>query len=223
MTSTTRPKSRVLLTACLLGSAAALPGCNIVAPIFFIVAGPDKIPAAYKLDEDRSTVVFVDDPRNEMPRRALRVSLLEAVEDELLNRGLVETVVGGQAALRVADNDASAGKMSVTEIGRAVNAEVVIWITIDGFARADMARNVEPTIQFRVRVVDATNDTMLFPSGGGVGQRVTVRETVRRGAVASSSGAQSSAELAIADKAGRSAAQLFYSHPVNDRIAERAP
>ena len=221
MTSRT---DRLLLSCCLAALIAPLAACNIVAPIFFIVAGPEKIDAAYRLDKDRPTVIFVEDPRSQMPRRALRVSLLEAVEDELLNRGLVETVIGGQAAMRVADNDPSAGKMSVTEIGRAVGAEVVVWITVDSFIRADMTRNVEPAIRMRVRVVDTVEDTILFPTGNAqasVGQPVFVQDTVRRGTVASASGAQSTAELGIADKAGRAAAQLFYSYPVNDRIAER--
>ncbi|MEM8757579.1 MAG: hypothetical protein AAGF47_07335 [Planctomycetota bacterium] len=75
-----RPRCLVAaLAICGLGLVAQ--GCNIVAPILFLVVGPDKIPAQHRLDDERTTVILVEDPRNLMPRRAARIALLEAAED----------------------------------------------------------------------------------------------------------------------------------------------
>ncbi|MEM1071852.1 MAG: hypothetical protein AAGB48_10760 [Planctomycetota bacterium] len=217
-------RTRLAALAALLTACAGTAGCNLVAPVFFIVAGPDKIEAAYKLDDDRSVVVFVEDPRSSMPRRALRVALLEAAESELLKNDLAETVVSGQAAMRTADNDPTAGDMTITELGRSVGADIVVWVTIDEFVRADMTRSVEPAVSMRVRVIDAANNAFLFPTAGPAaasGQAVVVRDAARQGTVSSASVAQSAAELAIAAKAGTAVVQLFYTHPVTEHAAER--
>ncbi|MEM8757580.1 MAG: hypothetical protein AAGF47_07340 [Planctomycetota bacterium] len=126
--------------------------------------------------------------------------------------------------MRLADADEADTGLSVTEIGRRMEAGVVVWVTIDSFARIDTSRNVEPSVGMRVRVVDADANEILFPDPASAvpsGYPVVVRESVRQGTVANSGGAQASAELQIADKAGRAVAQLFYTHPVTQRIADR--
>lgn len=199
---------------------ATLAGCNIIGPIVILIAGPETIETEFKLDRKRPAVVFIDDPRSQIPRRALRLELLGSIEEVILKRDLVNELIDGQAALRVADSDSTGGQMSVTELGREIGAEIVIWVTVDSFARANMAGGSEPSVSLRVRVVDATENQFLFPNDPA-GRIIRVSEAVRRGAVASAAGAQSSADIAIAKKAGGAVAQLLYEYAVMNRIADR--
>ncbi|MEO1585014.1 MAG: hypothetical protein AAFR96_10655 [Planctomycetota bacterium] len=204
---------------------SALPfagGCNIVAPLFFLVAGPDTYEAEHKLDDERATVVFIDDPRSRVPRRALRLEMLKAVEESLLSRGLVDTLLDGQAAMRVSDGDSTGGRMSITELGRTIGADIVVWVTVDEFVRPGVSGDTQPSASIRVRVVDAESNEVQFPADPA-GRPLRVSDAFRRGAVANAAGARSAAELAIASKAGGAAAQLFYEYPVTRRIADRGP
>ncbi len=215
-------RTKPAVAAVLACSALALGGCNIVAPLFFIVAGPETFEAEHKLDEERTTVVFVDDPRSQLPRRALRLGLLEAVQDEMLRKNLVDDLLDGQAAIRVADADSSGGQMSVTELGRSIDADVVVWVTVDQFVRPTPTGDVQPSASLRVRVVDTEANTLLYPESP-TGRAVRVSDTIRRGAVANAAGARSAAEIAVANKAGIAAAQLFYEHEITQHVADRGP
>lgn len=217
MTSTTRR-----FWCALAGLLLLLPatGCNILGPIYFFAVGPPEFDPEYKLEKDRTTVVFVDDPRSEIPRRAIRVAMIQSAEDDILRKSLVTDLVSGQSALRVSQSDQSAGQMSVAEIGRAVESDVVIWATVDSFTRADVTQNQEPRISFRVRVVDASDNKVLWPPDPA-GRMLEVTLTPRIGSVANDSGARTTAELQLGKNAGLAIGQLFYEHLVSEHAAER--
>ncbi len=212
--------SRILASLLLALLALPIGGCNIVAPVLLLVSGPATFEAEHKLDDKRPTVIFVDDPRSQIPRRALRLEILNAIQDDFLRKGLVEDLIEGQTAIRVADSDSSAGQMSVTEVGRAVEAEVVVWVTVDRFVRPTPAGDTQSSISLRVRVVDAEANRFEYPAKP-TGRLVTVTETIRRGTVANAAGARTAAEIDIAKKAGLAAAQLFYEHPVTVHAEDR--
>jgi len=215
---TRRATPALCLFALLLG-VAPLSGCNILGPVFFFVAGPPKYEAEFVLPKDKSTVIFVDDPRSQIPRRALRVTMIETAEKQFLDKGLVQDLIGGQSALHVAQSDRTGGQMSVAEIGRAVGADLVVWVTVDSFVRADVNTNNEPTITFRVRVVDAADNQILWPDSPE-GRNMSVRLTSRIGSVANESGARSTLELKLARNAGVAISQLFYKHLTTVHAAE---
>ena len=195
-------------------------GCNYVGPLIFFIEGPPKVEAEFKLPKERTAVVFIDDPRSEIPRRAIRVAMTEATEQDILRKSLVKDLVSGQSALRVAQADQSAGQMSVAEIGRSVESEIVIWATVDGFTRADVTRSQEPKVALRVRVVDASNNEVLWPDESA-GHRMVVTLTPRIGTVASDAGASTASEIKLANNAGKAIGQLFYQHLVSEHMAER--
>lgn len=210
------------LAACFASLAVlgTLSGCNILAPVVLLIAGPDTFEAEHKLDDERPTVVFVDDPRSQIPRRALRLEVLNSIQDEFLRKGLVDDLIEGQTAIRVADSDTSAGQMSVTEVGRTIGADVVVWVTVDRFVRPTPAGDSQASVSLRVRVVDAQANTFEYPAAQ-TGRVVTVTDSIRRGAVANAAGARTAAEIDIAKKAGLAAAQLFYEHEVRVHAEDR--
>lgn len=211
---------RIVGAFCVTAACVVPAGCNWIAPVIILVEGPPKVDAEYKLLKDRTAVVFVDDPRSQIPRRAIRVAMIEAAEQDILKKNLVDDLVSGQSALRVAQADQSAGQMSVAEIGRSVEAEVVIWATVDTFTRADLARSQEPAVMLRVRVVDAENNEILWPDDSA-GHRLLVTLTPRIGTVASDAGASTASELKLGQNAGSAVGQLFYQHPLTEHLAER--
>lgn len=212
-------KKLVVLLILLAGITAA-SGCNVLGPIYFFAVGPPEFDREYKLEKDKTTVIFVDDPRSEIPRRAIRLAMIQSAESDLLDRGLVNDLVSGQSALRVSQQDESAGQMSVAEIGRELDSDIVIWASVDQFIRADMSRNQEPKIVYRVRVVDAANNEVLWPTDPQ-GRKLEVTLNSRIGSVASDTGASTTAELQLGKNAGLAIVQLFYEHLVTEHIAER--
>lgn len=199
----------------LAGVLAASPGCNIVGPAFYLIHGPEKIPPVYKLDPKRPTVVFIDDPSNRIPRRQLRLIMGQTVDQILLQKGLIKAddkqnhLISSGSAMTVAAKDKSDTPMSITQIGRAVGAEVVIWIMVDQFALAPDGQTLSPTVAIRMKVIDAVADKRLWPeeSTGKPFRYVYPSGSAQPPDTAS---ARSQAELTLAEYAGRGIAELFY-------------
>ncbi len=81
--STARSCGLALLLA---GAGLFLGSCNIVAPIGYILNGPEKVPKLFELDPKLVTVVFIDDSRGSvLPSRAVRIKIGETAENVLLN------------------------------------------------------------------------------------------------------------------------------------------
>jgi hypothetical protein len=202
-----------------MAAALTAPGCNIVAPLVVFIAGPGTVEPEHRLDASRSAVVLVEDPESRMPVRSHRLALIQAMEKRLLEKGLVGELVDGQQALRLADADTSGGRMPVSEIGKRLHADQVVWVTIDSFIRADMTQNIEPRIALRVRVIDSAADAVVYPADPA-GRMVVVSDSARRGSVSSATGAQNEIERKLAEKAGRAVVQLFYEYEVPQRLAD---
>ena len=132
-----------------------LAACNIVAPIGYLVHGPEKIPAAYELDPKRSTVVFIDDSRaSVLPSRAVRRKIGEAAESVLLNDADIEKVISSQDVMAVADREKYSKQMGIVELGEAVGADVIVYVTMETFEIVQEEANFTPKASARIRVVD---------------------------------------------------------------------
>ncbi len=116
-------------TWCLTASAALAlvvaplqSGCNIIAPAYFIIHGPPKVPALYVLP-DRPTVVFVDDRRNVIATNADRTRRLiaEVTSNELMTKGVLAVTIRPQDALALAKQvDRHKSVLAIDALGEAV-------------------------------------------------------------------------------------------------------
>ena len=61
-------------------------------------SGPGKIDAEYTLP-NKKTVVFIDDPKNILPRTALRTAIGDAVSFDLMQRELLTSTVATRDAI----------------------------------------------------------------------------------------------------------------------------
>jgi len=203
------------LALCLWGTVlpllGALPGCNIVAPAYYMIHGPEKTKKLYGLDKTKTTVIFIDDRANRVPRRALRIVMGEQAEKTLLKEGVVKDMVTSQSALAAAGTDHSGKPLSVAEVGEAVKAQVVIYATVDSFVISPDGSTFAPSMSMRVRVVDVAADKRLWPDDPN-GFPMVVRPRVQSKSVPSTTTARYQIEDELAQQAGLELAQLFYKH-----------
>lgn len=213
----TTPARRVLLAAILALVACVTPGCNIVGPFYYLIHGPEKVPKVYGLNKDKSTVIFIDDRSNNVPRRALRIAIGETAEKTILKERLVKDMIASQSALAAAGTDRSGKPLSNTEIGEAVKAQIVIYATVDAFTLSTDGATLRPMAEMRVRVIDVESDKRLWPDDPA-GHRVQTRLPASTDGMPSSSSARYSIEEDLARLAGLELAQLFYKHVPNKGV-----
>ena len=123
-----RPFPSILLAVGVLAPALALvPGCNIVGPIAMIAQGPGEVEKVNELDRDKKSVIFVDDPANKIAQRRTRAQIGEAAQNALMRRKMVleANMIDTRSAMSVAANGDDT--LSITEIGQAVDAEIIVY------------------------------------------------------------------------------------------------
>ncbi|MGH7245079.1 MAG: hypothetical protein ACREJD_16810 [Phycisphaerales bacterium] len=188
-------------------------GCNIVGPAFYFIHGPEKTPASFTLDRKRSTVVFVDDQNSILPRRSLRMEIAAAATELIQSEKLVDDVIDSRSAIIAATRDRDSEPMSVVGVGRAVKANVVIYVAIDAFSLSSSGVAYAPVARVRVKVLDAENDKRLWPAEtlpDGAPLNVNMHE--HTGARPSSGAQVAQAESELAKETGVAVAELFFEH-----------
>jgi hypothetical protein len=197
----------ILAAGVLLGA-----GCNIVGPAFYFIHGPEKAKKLYTLDAKKTAVIFVDDRGNHIPRRASRVLIAQTAETMLLEEKAVKDMVSTQSAMLAAGKDVNGRPMPIAEIGRAVQADVVIYATVDDFHLTTNGQTFEPGATLRVKVFDAVNDKRLWPADKPEGHAVVVRLSPKTDELPSSTAARFQAEDELARQCGTELGWLFVTH-----------
>jgi hypothetical protein len=218
------PARAATLVCAGLGAAvalSALASCNIITPVAYAIEGPGQIDAEYTLP-DKKTVVFVDDPRNILPRTALRTAIGDAVSFDLMNRELLTSTVATRDAIAIArqGSGGSADKlMSIEAIGRALDASQVIHIQPEIFdlaGRSD-SQGLRPTAKVVVKVIDIDLQTRVYPSEHTLPRGREVTATIREAdqSVLRTRAGRSQIEEELARKIASQVGKLFYQH---DRV-----
>jgi hypothetical protein len=206
-----------------LAAGAALwasSGCNIVGPAFLLVHGPEKIPQAYDLPKERPTVIFLDDRAGHITRSTTRDRVTAAAEAALLKADVLDRLLDSRAAAAFVANEPRGDLKSISEVGRAVDAEVVVYVTPEMFAMSADGQTFAPTARLRVKVIDATADARMWPEERE-GYVFDVTAATRQGTAPTDSAALREAEDRFADLVGLRIAQLFYKHEVETVADER--
>jgi len=209
--------------AILLALTPCLAGCNIVGPAFVLLHGPEKTPAQYTLDEDRKTVVFVDDRSNVVSRRSTRMRIAEEAEKVIVEKGLVKEVIRSQAIMAAASQDSHGEPSSIAELGRMVGADVVIYAIVEFFGLSPDGATYQPTAQFRVKVIESEDGRRLWPKEIQ-GHTLLVQMEVRPEDLPQSMSEALEREAMLAEWAGKRLAELFFDHvePNESRVGDPA-
>ena len=199
------------LTLLAAGSVVYLAGCNIIGPAAYFITGPAKTKKQYTLDPKRPTVVFVDDRGNRVPRRAVRNLIAQTADKALLSEGVVKDLISSDSAALAAGQDRTAKPIPISQIGRDVKADVVIYATVDMFTLSADGQSLSPQAIIRVKVIDAVEDKRLWPPQPQ-GAVLTVRSNVKTTDMPQSTADRNKLEDELAKLAGDEIAWLFYDH-----------
>jgi hypothetical protein len=172
---------RVMMANLLLAvSICVAGGCNILTAVDYLTADEPTVEAMYVLP-DRPTVVFVDDRRNLLSPRRLRVELADRVSEELQIHDNLSATISPRDAMSVADmQDKHRQLMSVAGIGREVGADQVVYLEMMRFQLSADGYSIDPVIQCNVRVIDVTDRERVFPVPGGNDTSYPVTATLRK-------------------------------------------
>jgi hypothetical protein len=199
----------------LAGAAALAPlgACNIVAPIAYLVGGPPKVPAAYELDKERPTTIFVDDRASVVPRRGLRLLIGSEVESLLIEKKAIkqEHMISADSTVRVALAERYGEPQSIDSIGESVGAQVVIYVEMAGWTLSRDGVSSAPAARLSVKVLDVENNVRLWPSSiNGHIMTISLPPTAARGPQTRVE--QNAIEETLAKMAGLQIARLFFTH-----------
>lgn len=196
----------VTMVAC-----SVLASCNIVAGVSYAVT-PDPSQDAEYILPDRRTVVFVDDRRNVMHPTRLRRVIAERVTRDLLAKEILTTVVSPRDVMRVsAANDRHNDPLSVDELGRAVDASVVIYVEMGAFGLTSDGQTANPRASCTVRVIDVEQRARLFPTDQAAHSVQSTLDRIDPHRIESGAEIRKLAEE-LAEELGDSIAKVFYTH-----------
>lgn len=191
--------------------ALALPGCNIVGPAYLLIHGPPKVKRLHQLDADAASIVFVDDINSQAPRRVLRGMIARSAEKTLLEHRVLKNMIGGEAAVTLASQDKYGEPASIRELGEELQADVVVYVSIDAFTLTPDGQTFSPTAVVRVKVFDVRTEERTWPADPA-GHPMTVRPRAKQGYVPEGVSGVTQAENELADEVGRAVAELFFDH-----------
>lgn len=211
------------------GGLAVTGGCNIVAPVAAVLAGPPKRDAQFKLPK-RKTVVFVDDRMGVIPLRSrqMRRQIGRSVTDVLNTKDklLPGMMIDAGDAIAFADSrDRGDGLLPLGVIGQEVGAEVLIAVGVSLFS-LQPSGTPQPTAQAAVWILDITNQVRLFPAPDANQAATTVSASLLIGDGMSQASESQRVQIffELASELGREVAKLFYRHeikPLGERLEPR--
>ena len=207
-------------SACIACLGLMVAGCNIIGPVGYFVHGPEKIKAQYELDKERRTIVFIDDRANRLPRRALRYDIASGAQDKLAQRAGLENMIDARSAILAAGKDRRDDPVSIETIGLAAQAEVVVYASVESFALSPDGSTYSPSAALRVKVIDVSNRTRLWPEERD-GKPLNVQLPPRTGTVPQSLSDLARAEAELATATGHALAQMFYTFEKQQAVSKR--
>lgn len=206
------PRSATALSVALALAAATLASCNIVGPVMVLAEGPPSQTALYTLDRERPTVVFVDDRASVLPRRTLRQSIAQTVQNDLLGQNALKTVIDAKSIAAIAARDAADTPSDITTLGKSVSAEIVIYVSLDRFGITPDGQVNQPFADARVKVLDVTKEQPRVWPDDREGYAVRLVLDQKRRDLPKTASALAAEQEATAKVLGENIARLFYKH-----------
>jgi hypothetical protein len=210
-----------MMVAAACGTAAVwMSACNILGPAIMLVHGPDKEPAQFTLDKQRPTVVFVDDRASVLPRRSMRLQIAGTAQKTLLSERVLTNVIDATAAMNVAAHETSGQPIDLASLAKAVQAEVVIYVSVDSFVLSPDGQTFAPEAHYHAKVIDITRPEPRVWPPEHEGYPFSIVMKPGNAAAPKVATEQLTALNALADRSGVAIAQLFFSHDPHEHIGQ---
>ncbi|CAN0562765.1 unnamed protein product, partial [Laminaria digitata] len=153
-------------------------------------------------------------------QRRLRYAIAENATQELLQKRILVDMVDPRGILTAASNEQYGKQMSISELGRAVDADIVIYAVVTDFSMTPEAGAYLPRCSMRVKLVETNTGERLWPNDER-GHMVNVQIPQRPGTGPATSGDRVEIEQSLSERAGLGLAQLFYKHEIQETVLFR--
>jgi len=204
----------------LIAVLACIPGCNVVTPIAYAIHGPEKINPTYTLPEHATTVVFVDDPSSKIAQRRLRYAMAETATSQLLEKRILTDMLEPRGIIAAATKDSHTKRMSITELGQSVGADIVIYAVVTNFSLSPETGSYIPQASLRVKVIDVAEGKRVWPDTE-FGFPLEIQIPQLPGLSPEGNAGQLAIEQQLAQRAGLGISQLFYRHEIGETVLNR--
>jgi hypothetical protein len=202
---------------CMSMLALTTSGCNVVAPVAYAIHGPEKMMPVFTLDEHASTVIFVDDPSSKIALRRLRYTIADAATRTLLQERILTDMIDPRGILNAASKERHSDRMSITELGKSVGADVVVYAVVTEFTLFPEAGSYTPSATLRLKVIDVASGNRLWPENEfGHQFKVAIPQLPSTSRPTASDRIKTESELAA--RTGVGLAQMFYKHEVTETV-----
>ncbi len=205
-----------LVTLCLCCASCEAPDFAA-----YVIAGPPKIKAKYKL-EPRQTLVIVDDPQNLLGDLNYPTVIAANANFHMQDKGVLppEMIIAQDHLTVLAANMGDRYQSTpIDEVGKRLKADQVIYVLIRSVDLTDKNTYYEPTAHCEVKVIDVQTGQRLFPARpenkmaqpNEPGETLTVtidKQTVDR----TRRHAMSNLARALSERIGLEVAGLFFDH-----------
>lgn len=157
---------RLAVCAAWLAGTALLPGCNIVGPIAVLASPPPTQDAEYKM-ADRVTAVYVDDRKNVLNDRGLRMFIGDRILEHLMRNKVLKDSIKTSSTMAAAGSERAGALKPLEQIGKEVGAAQLIYVEIMSFGlEPDAAGAPRAQATVRVKLIDVENRVRLYPPAG---------------------------------------------------------
>lgn len=146
------PLLRKLLWMSLLAGLAQSGGCAGLKYLVAVMAPPDKIKPLYKLPPDKKILVFVDDIRHPLNYESVKDDLSQRIGRLLMQHKMAKDVIPPDKLLDLASASADFNQMPTPDVGRKLDADLVLYVEIDHFSLRESPDNPLWMGKFAVRV-----------------------------------------------------------------------
>ena len=203
--------NKVIAIIIICAVSAVLASCNIIAGMTYLVTPDPEQLALYELPDVRA-VVFIDDQRRVLHPVRLRRVIADRVTNDLLTKNVLTTIISPADVMRVsAQHDRHNAPLSVAELGRAVDASIVIYVEMSTFTLTSDQQTADPQASCFIRVIDFENKTRLFPTEQAAFPVATKLKRIDPHQIASL-GERRKLEEQLAGELGDAIAKVFYRH-----------
>jgi hypothetical protein len=195
------------------------PGAGWLA---WVTALPETVKPVYKLPAGKKVLVFTDDVLNPVAYQPIKAELAQGVNERLTQKKLAASVVPYDAFLTWASKTENLERLSVAEVGRALGADLVLYVHVDRLQLKEDERSTlwRGELATTVRVVDV-REGRLWPQDRPEGYPVPQVETP----TVDDPSPQYGEEVArrLADEMSEAVVNLFCEHTVPGGTAPPPP
>lgn len=159
------PRQRIVLSIVCLAALSAvllLAGCNIIG--LFADAIPKTVDAKY-IPPKTPILVLVENQRNPGALVAEADQLAGFIMDDLAAYKTAP-LIGLKKLYELRDNEKNIDKMTITQIGKAVGAQQVLYVDLLRFSEGEAGVSMRSRLDATVHLVDVKTSVTTFPAIG---------------------------------------------------------